>query len=299
MAGEEAQDFDAAINELYAIPPDQFVARRDALAAAARSAGDTKLAAEIKKLRKPTVSAWAVNLLARDAHDTLKALLELGPALAKAQRLGRRDEMRSLGEARHRYVTSLVAAAARELAEQGHSTSSEIALDIESTLAGALADADVAEAVLAARLDRPVRYAGLGPVPTLQLVPGGPAEEAGEETTAGAPGGAQTAPPEPAATLRPAGPGLDRLASDVNQASERHAEILADAERRDEERARLRREYDDLRSKLQQLDAELRAADHAANQTRRDVGRAERDLERAKRMLDRAKDRQATRRSRA
>jgi hypothetical protein len=298
MAGEAPQDFNRAIDDLYAMPPDEFVARRDALAAAARSAGDAKLAAEIKKLRKPTVSAWAVNLLARRAHDTLKALLELGPALAKAQRLGRRDEMRTLGEARHRHVTSLVAAAGTALGEHGHPTSSAISLDIESTLAGALADADVAEAVLAGRLDRPVRYAGLGPVPTLHLVPTESAAEAGEEGTAGEPAG-EGAASEPPATLRPAGPDLDRLAGEVSLASERHSEILADAERLGEERARLRREYDDLRSRLQQLEAEMRAADHAANQTRRDVSRAERDLERAKRMLDRARERQAARRSRA
>jgi hypothetical protein len=59
VAGEAPQDIDEAVDRLYALPPDQFIASRDAAAAAAKAAGETKLAADIKRLRKPTVSAWA------------------------------------------------------------------------------------------------------------------------------------------------------------------------------------------------------------------------------------------------
>jgi CBS domain-containing protein len=295
VAGEAPQDIDEAVDRLYALPPDQFIASRDAAAAAAKAAGETKLAADIKRLRKPTVSAWAVNLLSRRAGDTLKALIELGPRLGKAQRLGRRDELRSLGEARHGYVTALVAAAGAALAEHGQTMSSAIALDVESTLAGALAEPDVAEAVLSGRLDRPVHYAGLGPVPALRLVPADEAEEAASLT----PGTEKARETKEAASGhepggipargRTAGPDLEELAAEVDLAAGRHDEALADAGRVDEERARLRREYDDLRARLQELEGEIRTADRAANQTRRDVNRAERDLERAKRVLDRAR----------
>lgn len=299
MAGEAPQDIDEAVDRLYALPPDQFIASRDAAAAAAKASGETKLAADIKRLRKPTVSAWAVNLLSRRAGDTLKALIELGPRLGKAQRLGRRDELRSLGEARHGYVTALVAAAGAALAEHGQTMSSAIALDVESTLAGALAEPDVAEAVLAGRLDRPVHYAGLGPVPSLRLVPADEAEEEAELLTPGTEKARETeeaAGHEPRAAPargRTAGPDVEELAAEVDLAAGRHDEALADAGRVDEERARLRREYDDLRARLQELEGEIRAADRAANQTRRDVNRAERDLERAKRVLDRARSNRA------
>ena len=298
MAGDVAQDVGQAIGELYAVPPDQFVGRRDALAAAVRSAGDAKRATEIKRLRKPTVSAWAINMLTRRAGETLRALLELGPALAKAQRQGRRDELRNLGEARQRYVTSLVAAAGAALREHGQPISSAIALDIESTLAGALADADVAEAVLSGRLDRPVRYAGLGPVPALRLVPTDSAQKAGGDSAAGEAVRDEAVMAEPPVATRPAAPDIDELADDVKLAGERYAETVADSDRLAEERARLRREYDDLRSRLEQLEVDLRAADQATNQTRREVSRAERDLERAKRMLDRARERHTGRRPR-
>lgn len=296
MAGEAPQDLDEAVDRLYALPPDQFISARDAAAAAAKAAGETKLAADIKRLRKPTVSAWAVNLLSRRAGDTLKALIELGPRLGKAQRLGRRDELRSLGEARHGYVTALVTAAGAAVAEHGQTMSSAIALDVESTLAGALAEPEVAEAVLAGRLDRPVHYAGLGPVPTLRLVPEDESEEEAEALAPRSPIARDTARPaggaEPGAIPargRAAGPNLEELAEEVDLAAGRHDQALAEAEQVDEERARLRREYDDLRARLQQLEGEIRTADRAANQTRRDVNRAERDLDRAKRVLDRAR----------
>ena len=290
MPGEAPKDIGEAVGRLYALPPDQFIASRDAASTAAKAAGEAKLAAEIKRLRKPTVSAWAVNLLSRRAGDTLRALIELGPRIAKAQRLGRRDELRSLAEARHGYVTALIAAAGGALAEHGQTMSSAIALDVESTLAGALAEPDVAEAVLAGRLDRPVHYAGLGPVPSLRLVPADEAEEEAEPATASTSKvrDAALAAGQPARG-RTAGPDVEELATEVDLAAGRHDEALADAARVDEERARLRREYDDLRARIQELEGEIRTADRAANQTRRDVSRAERDLERAKRVLDRAR----------
>jgi chromosome segregation ATPase len=170
---------------------------------------------------------------------------------------------------------------------------------VESTLAGALAEPDVAEAVLAGRLDRPVHYAGLGPVPSLRLVPADEAEEEAELLTPGTEKARKTeeaAGHEPGAAPargRTAGPDVEELAAEVDLAAGRHDEALADAGRVDEERARLRREYDDLRARLQELEGEIRAADRAANQTRRDVNRAERDLERAKRVLDRARSNRA------
>lgn len=314
MAGQAPHDVDEAVDQLYALPPDQFVSSRDALAAAARTAGDAKLAADIRKLRKPTVSAWAVNVLSRRAGETLRALIDLGPALAKAQRLGRRDDLRSLGEARHRYVTALVTAAGKALAEHGHAMSAAIALDVESTLAGALADGDVAAAVLAGRLDRPVRYAGLGPMPALRLVPaevtegetvpGRSAEERlvprDHASAAGRTGSEDTREGDVAAggVFRgPAGPDLDRLTTDIDLATQRREKALGEERRLDEERTRLRREYDDLRARLQSLEAEIRTADRAANQTHREVSRAERDLERARRVLDRAQARTAGRRA--
>ena len=71
-------DLETAANELYALSPDEFVDHRQQLVAEARKAGDRTLATQIGKLRRPTRSAWLINLLARQEPDEVTALLELG-----------------------------------------------------------------------------------------------------------------------------------------------------------------------------------------------------------------------------
>jgi hypothetical protein len=53
-------------DDLYALPLEEFTAARNELARSLKAAGDADEAARVKKLKKPPVSAWAVNQLARD-----------------------------------------------------------------------------------------------------------------------------------------------------------------------------------------------------------------------------------------
>ena len=50
-------DFEAAVDELYGVPPADFLPRRTALVAQARAAKDKALSARIGKLRKPSAAA--------------------------------------------------------------------------------------------------------------------------------------------------------------------------------------------------------------------------------------------------
>ena len=59
----------AALRSLYAVPPEEFMAERKRLVAEAKADGDPAVAKEIGTLRKPSLAAWAVNLLAREAPD--------------------------------------------------------------------------------------------------------------------------------------------------------------------------------------------------------------------------------------
>lgn len=70
---------------LYGLPLDEFTAERDALAKRLRTDGDREEAAAVKKLRKPTVPAWAINQATRADAKAAKALLTAGEALAGAQ----------------------------------------------------------------------------------------------------------------------------------------------------------------------------------------------------------------------
>ena len=62
---DDADELDAVAVELLALAPAEFTAARNARARAAPKA----MAERITALRRPSVSAWAVDLLARDHEN--------------------------------------------------------------------------------------------------------------------------------------------------------------------------------------------------------------------------------------
>src|SRR5262249_6206678 len=142
-------DLASAAKELYALPPGDFTAARDERAAQARAAGDRDLARAIGGLRRPVVSAWLVNQLARAAGDQVAELVALGESLRQAQQDLARERVREL-------------AAKRLAAQDGRPVGLEVEREVEATLQAALADADAAAAVQAGCLASPLSYAGLG-----------------------------------------------------------------------------------------------------------------------------------------
>ncbi|MDT5213828.1 MAG: hypothetical protein QOK18_2067, partial [Mycobacterium sp.] len=58
---------EADIDTLYGVPPEEFMALRKELVAAAKKRGDADAAKLIGAARRPTAAAWVVNLLVR--HD--------------------------------------------------------------------------------------------------------------------------------------------------------------------------------------------------------------------------------------
>ncbi len=165
------------VERLYRTPPDRFVAVRDAAAAEARHAGDPASARQIARLRRPTVAAWLVNLLAIERPELLADLVQLADALRDAQRELRGPRLRELSAQRRAVVGALVAEVRRLAAGvEGAPPGGRLPLgEVESTLNAALSDAEVAEQVRAGRLLRSVHYAGFGevPRPQLRLVTGG------------------------------------------------------------------------------------------------------------------------------
>ncbi|WP_343044330.1 hypothetical protein [Micromonospora maritima] len=183
------------VRRLYATPPDRFVAARDAAVAEARQAGDPRTAREIGRLRRPTVAAWLVNLLAIRRPELVADLTQLAEALRAAQRDLRGGTLRELSAQRRAVVGALVAEVRRlAAAEPAAPPAGKLPLgEVEATLNAALSDTEVAEQVRAGRLLRASHYAGFGEVrlhqgtPHLLRRPGGegggeqrPAEPLGE-----------------------------------------------------------------------------------------------------------------------
>ncbi|MGW4842377.1 hypothetical protein [Nocardia brasiliensis] len=149
--------------DLYGLPPNEFVPARTAQVKAAKDAGDKELATAIGKLRKPTVTAWTANLLARAVPDEVEALLQLGAALRTAQQRLSGDELRTLTGQRQQAVNALAKKAGALAAEQGHPVSENVLREIGQTLTAALADPEVADLVRTGTLATAQTYSGFGP----------------------------------------------------------------------------------------------------------------------------------------
>ena len=160
-----------AVAILYALPPEEFTAARDAAAKQARDDGDRAAAKALKALRRPSVAAWLVNRLAAEQADLLEQLLALGPALAAAQSGGQAEELRALGRQRRELVEAVADAAGT-----GRPVSSAVREEVVSTLEAALADPSSAEAVRSGRLVRGLSYAGFGGVDLSGAVAAAPAD---------------------------------------------------------------------------------------------------------------------------
>ncbi|MEU8296639.1 hypothetical protein AB0C04_05055 [Micromonospora sp. NPDC048909] len=238
------------VRQLYSTPPDRFVAARDAAAAEARGAGDPAAARQIARLRRPTVAAWLVNLLAIRRPELVADLVQLAEALRTAQRELRGPRLRELSAQRRAVVGALVAEV-RKLAagEAGAPSAGKLPLaEVEATLNAALADTEVAEQIQAGRLLRAASYAGFGetPRPQLRLVTGGDeeGEEAAERRSRRDTGRAP-------AQRAPGGRSADRAAERAAQ-----AERAARAERARQRRA-LERELTKARTDQQRAESEL------------------------------------------
>nr|WP_063746625.1 hypothetical protein [Catenuloplanes japonicus] len=159
----------ALLRQLYGASPDGFTAVRDAAAAEARARGDAAAAKEIAALRKPTIAAWLVNLLAIRRPELLADLAALAGEMRTAQRELRGPELRELSAQRRRVVASLVAEVRALAAASGAETGKLPLNEVEDTLNAALSDEETAEAVRSGRLLRPVTYTGFGEVPRPKL----------------------------------------------------------------------------------------------------------------------------------
>jgi hypothetical protein len=156
--------------DLYGLPLEEFTKARDALAKEARQAGEKEAADEIKALRKPPVSAWAVNQLARRHPQELKALVKAGEGLRRAQRAavggGGPDALRDATRAHRERLEELTSIARHDLGAE-----SATLQRVVQNLRAASVDKEASKALLAGSLTGDVEQSGFGQL--LSAVPAG------------------------------------------------------------------------------------------------------------------------------
>jgi hypothetical protein len=153
-------------DELFGLPPEEFVAARDELARRLRREGDAEAAKQVKALRRPPLSAWAVNRLARERGRALGPLLAAGERLRAAHQAALSGEgaaeLRSAAKAEREAVARLVETALELLREAGHPTTDATRDRVAATLHAAAASPEAADLVRNGRLTADLDPSGFG-----------------------------------------------------------------------------------------------------------------------------------------
>jgi hypothetical protein len=282
MVHHDGVDFDTAVAELYGVAPTDFVATRTRLAKE-----HPDLASRLRGLRRPTVSAWAVNQLARSAAEEVGWLLDVGTELREAWTSG--DHIGGVEQRRSELIARLIRTARELAADAGQPLRDPAVREVEETLQAATIDPEVAEDVRAGRLSQARSHAGFG-------------------FGAGMPAAPKATPPparrKPAAKDKKKDAEKERAAeiARLEEASRAAADQLAAAERDlaewDEQAAGIQDELAAVEEEVARLTRELAevkerqaAANRKAQVTQRERNRAGRTVDAAKRRANEAEQR--------
>ncbi|MFG2577103.1 hypothetical protein [Streptomyces sp. NPDC048481] len=284
---DDTQDVEAALDELYAAPPSEFVPLRERLALAARTEGRPQDARRLHAARRPTLAAWAANLLLRAREQESRRFLELGRALREAYGNLDAQGVRELSEQRRSVVSAMSRQAAELAGEAGHRLSDAARRDVEATLRAVLADQDAADRWAAGRLESALTPPSEFPSVT-GAATGGPARAGSAKQ---APDSSRSDPPE-ASTRSPRSP----RSSQPSQSSRKQDEPAERRRRRREQEAEARRASEaadrrlgDLQTALAEAEEELHRAQDRQERARRrhaDAGQRLHDAERELRQAE-------------
>jgi DNA repair exonuclease SbcCD ATPase subunit len=273
---------DDGVAGLYRLPPGEFVAARDQLVRQLRAAGDREAARRVAALRRPSISAWAANQLARAAPHAMAELLEVGAELAKAQRdalAGQPGAARRLRAASARLraaISRLTQRAETLLARAGHAATDATLDRLAATLrAAATADQATRASLAEGRLPGDLDPAGFGPL----LGDVAPAEADDAGPAAAPPPVPDSAGARRARAREAAQRALERTgqAAEQARAALEQAEAMAAGRRRAARAARQR--ADEVDAAAQDLAERAAAAAAAAEEARQRAEAAERDAE--------------------
>jgi hypothetical protein len=274
--------------ELYSLVPAQFTAARDERARQAKADGQPELAAAVRKLARPTASAWLVNQLVRAEPGQLSRLFEVAEALQDAQRELAGDRLRELSGQRRQVIGELLTAANAVAAAAGQQLSPAALGEVRATLQAAIADPEAAAAVRSGQLTRALAYAGLGEVDLAAAMAaprpaGKPAATRGGAAASKPPSGAGRA--EAAAQALQAAEAAEQEAATTAEAAEHAVATFA------EQRLFLRRRIEHLRGEMRQADTEDARLARDEAKAKRGQDAAARALTAARRRLAQARER--------
>jgi hypothetical protein len=268
----------AVADALYAGPPEGFTEARNQAAKQQQDGGGKELAGRIKKLKKPSVAAWAVNLLVRRESEQIDSVLGFAEQLRAAAEALDGEELRALTRQR-RQLTTALASTARSLArEAGVRLTGPVVDQVEGILTAAMLDPVAAQAVRTGRVVTAFTSTGVSEleldgvvaVPEAIDVRATPVEAPPEETEQVAlhvvpDGGAKLAAAEDA--VAEAGEHVEAAEGELSEAESAVEELNA-------RRLQLQGEADELRRRLAAIEDDVDQVDEdleEAEETRDDA----------------------------
>lgn len=291
---------------LYARPMEDFVSAR-ATAAKEAASSDKGLAAAVRALPKPSVAAWAVNMLALHQPEVLARLAELGVRMREAQASLDASTLRELGRERRTMLSAAVDAARSVAQEHGRAISDAMAGDVEETLRAMTADEGAAAAVRSGRLLKTLLADGVNSVDLDDAVavpsvlpfvpPARPAEPAvaGENkarTTPEPPRQRKTDKPRLEAvrqTPRPTSPpALDKAKAALAEAQAAEADAARAAVELQDQANETRTQIAELLQEAADLRARLKATEEQLERSRRLLAAIAAEAKQAVRAADKA-----------
>jgi hypothetical protein len=281
-----ALDLESEVDRLYGVELDDFVRERTELARALRKEGRREEAASVQELRKPTISAWTVNQLARRKRKEVDLLLDAGHRLATAQAdLVAGGDRAGFAKAREREQDALerLRRAAREVL--GDRAAEGTLERVSTTLRTAAVSEEGRELLALGRLTADLEpggfdaFAAIAPVSPPGRAPKPPAptrreERAAEEEAKGREK-ERVARREQAAARREA---IERARQTLSDARERERELAKQARAAQQALADARRSLEKAEHEAEAIEAERRAAADALEAAKRafDAARSER-----------------------
>ena len=250
-------------DRLYGLSPGDFTAARDAEAKAL--AADKGIAARVKVLLKPSIAAWAINLLVRREAEQIDQVLALGESLREAAASMAGEELRALTRQR-RQLTSALATTARDLAREDDVRLTAAVVDqVEGMLTAAMLDPVAAAVVRSGLVLTAFTSTGVSDldVEAVCAVPAAVGEDVGHRASA-------TERPAPSLHLVPEDERVRREAAQdaVDEAARAVSEARSELESVDStvrtlnaRRLQLQGEIDELRRRLAGLEDEVDGVD--------------------------------------
>ncbi|MDT0215471.1 hypothetical protein Q9R29_16395 [Rothia sp. ARF10] len=269
-----------AARRLYAVPLADFVASRKALAAEAKTAAGPAASKAVLALRKPTLPAWAMNLVPRGDSSALTDLVGLGARMRAAQSRLDTATLTSLRGERDAALTAYVEAVATVAEEEGASLSAAAREEVRASAIAALADESASDALASGQLTRALSYSGFGEVD----LSGAVGVTSSGSVVSVLPGGATRA----GSSTEERGEADDEEADDelteeeIARAVAEAREAKARARAREKEQRRAATELAEAQAEMSAAQASLDEAEKAARTARRAVVDAQSRLDAAR-----------------